>query len=70
MTFPQNQPNWRRLPCLKKTATDASTHDSIDQEAYEKEIAKANLDKLAQLNRICGFLLQTKACLFWQNLVD
>ncbi len=31
--------------------------------AYEKEIATADLDKLAQLIKICGFLMQTKAYL-------
>jgi hypothetical protein len=34
--------------------------------------ARANLDKLANLIRICGFLMQTKAYLFlekWQSQV-
>jgi uncharacterized protein with PIN domain len=35
------------------------------KEAYRKEITDANLDKLARLIRICGFLTQTKAYLFW-----
>jgi len=35
------------------------------KEAYEQEIAKANLDKLSSLIKICGFLMQTKVYLFW-----
>jgi ABC-type transport system involved in cytochrome c biogenesis ATPase subunit/GNAT superfamily N-acetyltransferase len=34
--------------------------------AYEKQIGKASLEKLAELIRICSFLLQTKAYLFWR----
>jgi ABC-type lipoprotein export system ATPase subunit len=32
---------------------------------YAKEIAKANLQRLARLVKVCGFLMQTKAYLFW-----
>ena len=35
------------------------------KEAYKKEITNARLEKLAHLIRICGFLMQTKAYLFW-----
>jgi hypothetical protein len=31
------------------------------REAYVKEIMAADLDKLANLTRICGFLMQTRA---------
>lgn len=31
------------------------------KDAYVKEIVAADLDKLANLMRICGFLMQTKA---------
>jgi len=37
------------------------------KDAYVKQIMAADLDKLASLIRICGFLMQTKAYLFWQN---
>lgn len=35
------------------------------RDAYTREIAAADLDKLANLIRICGFLMQTKVHLFW-----
>jgi hypothetical protein len=34
------------------------------KDAYVKEIMAADLNKLANLIRICGFLMQTKAYLF------
>ena len=37
------------------------------KDAYVKEIMAADLDKLANLIRICGFLMQTKAYLFWKE---
>jgi ABC-type transport system involved in cytochrome c biogenesis ATPase subunit/GNAT superfamily N-acetyltransferase len=36
--------------------------------AYEKQIGTASLEKLAELIRVCSFLLQTKAYLFWRAL--
>ncbi|MCJ7425069.1 GNAT family N-acetyltransferase [Candidatus Bathyarchaeota archaeon] len=35
------------------------------KDVYTKEIMTADLDKLANLIRICGFLMQTKVYLFW-----
>jgi len=35
------------------------------KEVYAKEVMKANLEKLARLIKVCGFLLQTKVYLFW-----
>jgi hypothetical protein len=35
------------------------------KDAYIKEIMAPDLDKLAGLVRICGFLMQTIAYLFW-----
>jgi len=35
--------------------------------AYVREIMAADLDKLANLVRICGFLMQTKAYLLWKK---
>jgi hypothetical protein len=37
------------------------------KEAYAKEVVKANLEKLASLIKVCGFLIQTKVYLFWQK---
>ena len=37
------------------------------REAYTKEIRKANLERLAHLIKVCGFLMQTKAYLFWSR---
>jgi len=37
------------------------------REAYTKEIGKASLERHAHLIKVCGFLLQTKVYLFWQN---
>jgi hypothetical protein len=37
------------------------------KDAYVKEIMGADLDELANLVRICGFLMQTKAYLFWRS---
>jgi hypothetical protein len=36
------------------------------KDAYVKEIMAADLDKLANLIRICGFLMQTKAYMLWK----
>jgi hypothetical protein len=40
------------------------------KDAYVKEIMAADLDKLADLIRICGFLMQIKVYLFWSKLQD
>jgi len=37
------------------------------KDAYVKEIMAADLNKLANLIRICGFLMQTKVYLFWSR---
>ena len=37
------------------------------KEAYVREIMAADLDKLANLVRICGFLMQTKTYLLWKK---
>jgi hypothetical protein len=34
---------------------------------YERKVNAATLEQLAGLVKICGFLLQTKAYLFWEN---
>lgn len=36
-------------------------------EAYKQAIARASLNKLADLIKICSFLIQTKVYLFWQS---
>jgi hypothetical protein len=36
------------------------------KQAYRKEIENLTLDRLPQLIRICGFLMQTKAYMFWR----
>jgi hypothetical protein len=36
------------------------------KEVYAKEVMKANLERLARLIKVCGFLLQTKVYLFWK----
>jgi hypothetical protein len=42
---------------------------SARQEAYAQKIESASLDKLAGLIEIYGFLMQTKAYLFWEVAV-
>ena len=37
------------------------------RDAYVREIMAADLNKLANLVRICGFLMQTKAYLLWKK---
>jgi hypothetical protein len=37
------------------------------KQAHRKEIENLTLDKLAQSIKICGFLMQTKAYLFWKK---
>jgi hypothetical protein len=37
------------------------------REMYTKEIRKANLERLAHLAKVCGFLMQTKVYLFWKG---
>jgi ABC-type transport system involved in cytochrome c biogenesis ATPase subunit/GNAT superfamily N-acetyltransferase len=37
------------------------------KKAYVEEINKASLDRLARLTKVCGFLMQAKVYLFWQN---
>jgi ABC-type lipoprotein export system ATPase subunit/GNAT superfamily N-acetyltransferase len=34
---------------------------------YVEEIKKASFERLARLIKVCGFLMQTKVYLFWQN---
>jgi len=34
---------------------------------YEKKVNAATLEQLAGLIKICGFLMQTKAYLFWER---
>jgi hypothetical protein len=36
-------------------------------EDYKKKIEGANLERLSQLIRVCGFLLQSKVYLFWRR---
>jgi hypothetical protein len=37
---------------------------------YERKVNAATLEQLASLIKICGFLLQTKAYLFWSMVKD
>lgn len=37
------------------------------KDAYVREIMAADLNKLASLIGICGFLMQTKVYLFWKK---
>jgi ABC-type lipoprotein export system ATPase subunit/GNAT superfamily N-acetyltransferase len=37
------------------------------KEAYAEQVMKASPERLTQLINICGFLMQTKAYLFWQR---
>jgi len=37
------------------------------REAYVKEITATDLNKLASLIKICGFLMQTKVYVFWSR---
>jgi phosphopantothenoylcysteine synthetase/decarboxylase len=37
------------------------------KETYAKEIMKATLERLANLIKVCSFLIQTKAYLFWSK---
>jgi ABC-type ATPase with predicted acetyltransferase domain len=37
------------------------------KEVYAKEVMKATLERLARLIKVCGFLLQSKAYLFWKS---
>ncbi len=37
------------------------------KEAYAESVKEASIEKLAHLIKICGFLMQTKAYLFWQS---
>jgi hypothetical protein len=39
------------------------------KDVYVKEIMAADLGKLADLIRVCGFLMQTKVYLFWKGRV-
>jgi len=38
------------------------------KDIHECAVCSAGLEKLAQLIKICGFLMQTKAYLFWKRL--
>ena len=35
--------------------------------AYTEKVQKASLEKIAQLIKVCSFLLQTKVYLFWEK---
>lgn len=37
------------------------------RQAYQEEIEKVGLERLAHLIKVCGFLLQTKVYLFWRD---
>jgi GNAT superfamily N-acetyltransferase len=37
------------------------------RDAYQKEIRKASLERLARLIKVCGFLMQAKVYLFWHR---
>jgi hypothetical protein len=37
------------------------------KQTYVEEIRKASLERLANLIKVCGFLMQTKAYLFWKG---
>jgi len=37
------------------------------KKAYAEEVRKASIERLAHLIKVCGFLMQTKAYLFWQK---
>ena len=37
------------------------------KQTYREQMERLDLEKLAHLIKICGFLMQTKAYLFWQN---
>ena len=37
------------------------------KQAYQKELVCLSVEKLANLIKICGFLMQTKVYLFWKN---
>lgn len=37
------------------------------KQVYAQEIIKATLERLAQLVKVCGFLMQTKVYLFWKT---
>jgi hypothetical protein len=37
------------------------------KDAYIEKVQKASLEKIAQLIKVCSFLLQTKVYLFWQK---
>jgi hypothetical protein len=37
------------------------------KEAYAEEVRGANLERLAHLIKVCGFLMQRKVYLFWQS---
>jgi len=38
------------------------------KEVYAKEVMKASIERLARFFKVCGFHLQTKVHLFWENL--
>lgn len=52
------------LTCFKKSFSYHLPFGTKD--AYVREIMAADLNKLAGLIWICGFLMQTKAYLFWR----
>jgi endonuclease III-like uncharacterized protein len=37
------------------------------REAYRRKIANASIEKLANLIKVCGFLMQKKTYLFWER---
>jgi ABC-type ATPase with predicted acetyltransferase domain len=39
------------------------------RKAYTQEITKVSLERLARLIKVCGFLMQTKAYLFWSKRI-
>jgi hypothetical protein len=45
-----------------------STHEPFgERKRFAQFVTAASIERLATLIKVCGFLLQTKAYLFWQN---
>jgi hypothetical protein len=38
------------------------------KQTYREQMERLDLEKLAHLIKICGFLMQTKAYMFWKKM--
>jgi ABC-type ATPase with predicted acetyltransferase domain len=55
-------------PFAEKAGMQKIAEQLPPKKEYAKAVATADLERLAHLIKVCGFLLQTKVYLFWSHV--